>query len=199
MAFIGSDLGNLGDPAIWHTLYSQYGWTSNNQDPNGWGTIYKYEGSEVSGVLLDKLSADTQHIWGSVQVWDSSSFDIAERTIIAQSNILRNLWGWYGQASRDYKRPPTSAPYVPPTPTPVVIQPTVELPVKPEVQTVLQPMTVSDAGYSLEGSPLNEVDYSEPVQAEFFTPINLLIMSLIGGLGYYVYSKKGLKPSTVSY
>jgi len=199
MAFIGSDLSSLGDPTIWHTLYNQYGWTSNNQDPNGWGTVYKYEGREVSGALLDKLSADTQHIWESVQVWNSSSYDIAERTIIAQSNILRNLWGWYGQASKDYPRPPTSAPYVPPTPAPVVIQPTVALPVKPEVQTVLQPMTVSDAGYSIEGSPLNEIDYSEPVQAGFFTPINLLIMSLIGGLSYYVYSKKVSKPNTVSY
>ncbi len=199
MAFLNSNLSNLGDPAIWHQLYKEYGWTSNNSDLNGWGTVYHYLGKEVSGDLLSKLSTDTQHIWGAVQIWDSASFDIAERTLIAQSNILRKMWGWYGDASKDYPIPPQSAPYVPPVPpTPVITEPIITLPIKPEVPTILQPATVSDAGYSLEGSPLIN-DYGEPIEAGFFTPINLLIMSLIGGLGYYVYTKKFAKPSTVSY
>lgn len=197
MAFLNSGLSSLGDPLIWHQLYSKYGWTSNNSDPNGWGTVYTYEGKEISSSLLEKISNDTQHIWGSVQIWDNASFDIAERALIAQSNILRRLWGWANEASKDYPRPPTSVPYVPPAPVtePVYIPPAI----KPEVQTVLQPATVSDAGYSLEGRPSLTDEYGEPIEAGFFTPINLLIMSLIGGFGYYVYTKKFAKQNTVSY
>lgn len=175
------NLKGLGDPSIWHQLYSKYGWVSNNSDTNGWGTVYKYEGKEVSPSLLDKVAADTQHIWGSVSVWDNSSYDVAERTLIAQSNLVRRAWGWANEVSKVYPRPPITAPYVPPAAVPA---PTVQLPIKPAVvinQLPQQPVTVSSA---LPGTTIGTVFEKEaptPVEGSSLTKY-LLIASILGGI-----------------
>lgn len=183
MAFMNSGLQSLGDRGIWDEVNAKYGWSGNKTGLDEWSTVYWYEGKLVSDDLFKKIADATEYLWNiGALPWDSSRYDLAEKVIIEQSNMIRKEWDWNPVVSKSNPRPPLYATQVVTTKEDLISD------VLPETKII-----------NMESMDINKIDGFvapvEHVKAGFFTPFNILVLAVFGGLGYYIYTRKTVKQS----